>query len=783
MVGSPSPAHPGGMNASLPDGRRTAATWIAATGAFLLVAAASLFVAVRWEDLPDAAKLGVLTAITGAALAGGRSLQASLPATGSVVFHLGAFLVPIDVAAAMLRLDLDWRSFLLVEALASTACFSSLAVATRSPVLRWAAAGSAGALAAGVAAVSPIPAPLLLAAAAVAALAAGEERVATAWAAAAGLAPLAGAGVAGAIATTRGEPGLGVLRELGLSSNEPVALLTGLVAAGVLSLVAHRDRSLIHAFLGLGSLASSALVSWLSVVDRGSVDAVAVSVAFLGAELATLAALREPFWRRIAEPLSIAVEAAVAVVTLPMLGLAVLLAPIADIGFDFLTDAPGWDPEPALGAAAAIGGLAWLTAGLRISRPRRIRLGAVALEVLGHPLTVLPVALSFGAAVAVGTASPAIAALSFAVICLATAITGRAFAIVVGAGFGAWFAVTAGDPLGWAAASMTSVVVLWVAATFADEDNARLGNIARAGLVAPLMIGLSQPAGDAFLVSALAVVLLAADAWRFADQRLAVAAILTAQLPISLGAHLADFDVAGVGLVLCGVAVVAAGLGTITWPAWSGPTVVAVVAPLILGVSLASVDESAFGTALLVAGGIAVVAAMVTFEWWLAYAGGAVAAAGTAVHLSVAGVQSSEPYLAPIALQLVVLGWHLRRSRALSSWVSYGPAVALLGGAALVERVGGGGAWHAVVAGAVGVVAVSAGGWLRLVGPLLLGTALLVVVTVYESLATLATVPTWAWLAAGGALLLSVGVTLERTGTSPVEAGRRVADVLADRFD
>lgn len=773
------------MNASLPDGRRTAATWIAATGAFLLVAAASLFVAVRWEDLPDAAKLGVLTVITVAALAGGRLLQASLPATGSVVFHLGAFLVPVDVAAAMLRLDLDWRSFLLVESLASVASFVALASVSKSPVLRWAGAGSGVVVAAGVAAVSLIPAPLLLAVAAVAALAAGEERVATAWAGVAGLAPIAGAGVAAAIASAGGSLGLGVLQELGLSGQEPVALLAGVAAAGALASIARRLRSLLHAFLGLGALATSALVSWLSVVDRGSSDAVAAAAAFLGVELAALAAQRDPFWRRIAEPFAIATEAVVAVVTLPMLGVAVLLAPIADIGFDFLTDAPGWSPEPALGAAAAVGGLAWFAVGLRITPPRRTRLWAVALDVLGHPLTVLPIALSFGAAVAVGTASPARAAVSFAAVSLAAAGTGRPFAVVVGVGFGAWLAATAADPFGWAAASMLSVVVLWVAASFADQDSdtARLGNIARAGLVTPLMIGLSQPAGESFVVSALAVVLLAADAWRFSDQRIAVAAILTAQLPLSLGAHLAGFDVAGVGLVLCGVAVVAAGLGTITWPTWSGPTVVAVVAPLILGVSLASVEESAFGSALLVAGGIAIVAAPVSFEWWLAYLGGAVVAAGMAVHLNVAGVQSSEPYLAPIALQLVVLGWHLRRTRPLSSWVAYGPATALLGGAALVERLGGGGAWHAVVAAGVGVVAVSAGGWLRLVGPLMLGTALLVVVTVYESLATLATVPTWAWLAAGGALLLSVGVALERTGTAPVEAGRRVADVLADRFD
>ena len=94
----------------------------------------------------------------------------------------------------------------------------------------------------------------------------------------------------------------------------------------------------------------------------------------------------------------------------------------------------------------------------------------------------------------------------------------------------------------------------------------------------------------------------------------------------------------------------------------------------------------------------------------------------------------------------------------------------------------GGPGWHALVAGAVGIVAVAAGGWGRTAGPLVTGTAILVALTVHESLGTLAGVPTWAWLAAGGTVLLATGIALERTDTSPIEAGRRVVDVLAENF-
>jgi hypothetical protein len=44
-------------------------------------------------------------------------------------------------------------------------------------------------------------------------------------------------------------------------------------------------------------------------------------------------------------------------------------------------------------------------------------------------------------------------------------------------------------------------------------------------------------------------------------------------------------------------------------------------------------------------------------------------------------------------------------------------------------------------------------------------------------------VPTWGWLATGGTALLATGIVLERNETSPVEAGRRLVDVVAERFE
>src|SRR5215210_5733276 len=93
---------------SRPDPTRTGTVWVTGTGAFLLLAAAAVFTAMRWDQIPDAAKLGALGLATGACLLTGRGLKACLPATAGALFHLGTFLVPIDVAAVGIHADLDW---------------------------------------------------------------------------------------------------------------------------------------------------------------------------------------------------------------------------------------------------------------------------------------------------------------------------------------------------------------------------------------------------------------------------------------------------------------------------------------------------------------------------------------------------------------------------------------------------------------------------------------------------------------------------------------------------
>ncbi|HEV7759356.1 MAG TPA: hypothetical protein VGO78_10215, partial [Acidimicrobiales bacterium] len=122
-----------------PDGSSTGALWTAGLGAFLLIAAAATFVAVRWDQIPDTAKLVALVVLTDLCLLAHRRLRSTLPVTAAVLLHLGVLLVPIDVAAVGVGLDWTWSQMLLAQGLAATVTFGIAAWTERSIVLRVAA--------------------------------------------------------------------------------------------------------------------------------------------------------------------------------------------------------------------------------------------------------------------------------------------------------------------------------------------------------------------------------------------------------------------------------------------------------------------------------------------------------------------------------------------------------------------------------------------------------------------------------------------------------------------
>lgn len=828
-----------------------AATWVAGTGAFLLVAAAAVFIAVQWDRLPEAAKLALVGALTGAFLAGGRLLRRSLPATGDVLFHLGAFLLPVDLAGLGLRASVGWRPLLVAEGMLGVAVLGGLGAASGSVVLAWAATASMVVLALGVAAVSPLPAVVPLAAAAVAAHLAGRRRPALAWSTLAVLAPVVGFAAAAVVEGSMA-PGAGVLADLGAEGG--LVALGGCVAgAVVLAREARARHDLALAAVAVAGFVAALVTTWAGAGIPGRTTVLALPAAFLAVEVAAVLCRRDPFWRPLAAGgATVAEGLASAVGGVCTAGL-VLAAPIVDTGLDLMSDVPGWEPQPAEGAALATLAVAWLVAGGRRSATATgaPSLAGVARSVVGHYWTAALAALAAVAAVEVATASGPATAAALVAVAAALVWGRRPAASVVGAGLALWAPVAAANrpalalvaglagaavcalaaasaaasearartlasspeaalwparaltlgltvaavataavgaglattALGATGALAAFVVQAWMVAALLHPVDPVAAHLARAGMLAGVAVALTAPVGVGVPASVVATALLAGDAVRLGRPRIAVAAGATLQVAVALLAGMAGFDVAGAGLVLVLGAVVWGGLAAVVEGDWREPFVAAAGMGLAAGLLLAAADPVVLADAMIVSGGLVIAAGVVGGNRALAHAGGAAAVLGVLGHLDAAAVTALEPYVAPVALHLVVAGWSARRSGRLSSWVAYGPAVALLGGSALAERLAGGPAWHALVAGAVGVVAVAAGGWQRLAGPLFLGTGLLVAVTLAESLGALAGVPTWAWLAAGGSLLLSVGVALERADASPAEAGRRLVDVIGERFE
>ena len=145
---SPSESPPSGSVP--PDPTRTGAIWVTGTGAFLLIAAAVALVATHWSTLSDQVKFAILALVTAGCLLAGRRLRPLLPATAGVLFHLGALLLPINVAALLLDTGVTWPTQLVVQGATAAATFTLLAALEDSVVLRVGAGIGVVVLAAGL---------------------------------------------------------------------------------------------------------------------------------------------------------------------------------------------------------------------------------------------------------------------------------------------------------------------------------------------------------------------------------------------------------------------------------------------------------------------------------------------------------------------------------------------------------------------------------------------------------------------------------------------------------
>jgi hypothetical protein len=448
-------------------------------------------------------------------------------------------------------------------------------------------------------------------------------------------------------------------------------------------------------------------------------------------------------------------------------------------GTDHPTPASDAGPlPPAAASAAAIGLVAWA-------------------PLVAHPRPWVAAGVGVGGALALAVAAvrvdrrgdgPASARASQVMVHVLAAVWSvaiglGALAVDAWAGSGA----LAGDARP-APAALAAVVTLWLVAAIVDRVTVSLwpapvAAIPRLAALAVLAVAPVLPARQGALLAATIAALAIADAVRRDEPRLAVGA--SAALPVALAelAVATGWTAPDAGVIVAVSAAVWLGLGAVVpSTAWTPPLAAGAAVSGTLGLLLALGDPTAAANAAIVVGGLLAAVGLGLGRATVAGVGGGLATLGIWAHLGQAGATAMEPYAAPVALLLLAVGWLDRRERRTSSWVAYGPAIGLLGGGALVERLSGAPGWHALVAGAVATVAVAVGGARRLAGPLLGGTALLAVLVVNETLRVTAGAPTWMWLAAGGTALLASGVVMERRGIGPVEGGRRLVDIVREGF-
>jgi hypothetical protein len=138
---------------------------------------------------------------------------------------------------------------------------------------------------------------------------------------------------------------------------------------------------------------------------------------------------------------------------------------------------------------------------------------------------------------------------------------------------------------------------------------------------------------------------------------------------------------------------------------------------------------------------------------------------------------------------LLGAGFVVRRTLPVSSWLAYGPGLAMAAAWLLSSQLEPGSDWATLGALAVGTIAVGVGGVRRLAAPLVIGTAMLSGTIAVSAGPRLSTAPTWTWIAGGGVALLVVAALVERSERPLLPVGRRsdqersLLEQFCDEFD
>jgi hypothetical protein len=337
--------------------------------------------------------------------------------------------------------------------------------------------------------------------------------------------------------------------------------------------------------------------------------------------------------------------------------------------------------------------------------------------------------------------------------------------------------VAAGLP-GWAAmAFLTAAAAGLVAAGCWMSDRVAGWAACLAGLMVAASAGLWSLAGPAATVAELAVLCAGLAAAGMTARTTGAALVVTAGAlaaltGLAIAAALASGLSAGeAAFAVLGVAATAAGLAALLRHRRPGPALIleAGAAPVaVVAVAMAARygGPGPVEIVLAASGALCCAMALRPGRRALVWAGLVLGEMALWVWLVTGGVRAPEPYTLPAAALMIAAGWrHACRSPRASSWLCYGPGLALLLVPSLAAVWQGHGWTRPLVLGLAAALISLAGARARLAAPLLLGAGVAILDAGHELASParhlMAVVPHWVPIAVIGTLLLVVGATYE----------------------
>lgn len=732
------------------------AAWVAAIGAALVLAAAGVLVVGQWNHIRPEIKLAGLVAANAAVASVAALARRRLPAVSRAVAHLAAMMTVPSGVAVMAAVHETWPVAIAVGGACGLVACAVQSRRWTAPLLEPAAEVAAVIGLAGVAALLDAPLGILVAGAAVVAFVGRRSMSA---------ARLAALAVAVPVLAVFGALGIGPGTTVRLGARGDVLGWAAPVAGGVAALVyaalAQRRRHV--AYVGLSVVAALTGAATGMAVLRATPALWLGAVAAAGLGLVTVAetlrrgddAAFAPVARLTVRAVSIAVTAAGVIAVLPLA--VVVSVPRTDAALAWALSV--WAALAAVSAAVTMRGApADVPAvGLRLSAAT---LGLVALTLATGAWTA-PLAVAVALVLVAVAARTSVAEQYTLAAWVGVAVTGVR-----------WHEASA-----WCVAASVAAVV-----TATTVTASRRWAISRATRplgwdeAIVLMVGAGAAAAGAWPVARWAPTVLfgaAALVALVAGRRSTGAGLVAAGAMAATLAGVGFTTGAAVGWVLGAVAVTLAAGVVESVPAFAVAAIGATAGSVVFAV--AQPEQGLVSVAGVLVGAQAALYGYRRARQEYLLLGGAVSTASLLSlpvtsgalrwlldTLAPHGITGTDLAVAGLAVGLVAFGiWLRRQMPTVSSWIAYGPALAVSGAHLLTTQAATGEVGRIAVAIGVGVVAVAVGGWRRLAAPLLAGPALIATSAIMASGHQLASLPVWVWLAVGGTGLLVVAALIE----------------------